>query len=236
MKGYNTMRIWNDDANMLAAMREILYSAVVGDILDQMGHTHQFLPARIQPLREDMVLVGRAMPVLSADTIDVNGRGVRNPVLGQPFGLMLDALDDLQQDEVYLCSGASPRYALWGELMSTRAKALGSAGAVLDGFSRDTKGILALGFPVFSHGRYAQDQAPRGKVIDFRVPVEIAGVHVEPGDILVGDCDGVVVVPRAIEQEVIQLACDKVHSENLVRQAIGEGMASKEAFLKYGVL
>src|SRR5829696_5031073 len=89
-------------------------------------------------------------------------------------------LDDLKAEEVYICTGASPRYALWGELMSTRAINLGAAGAVVDGYHRDTSGILQLGFPTFSYGGYAQDQAPRGKVIDFRVPLEIGGVRVMP--------------------------------------------------------
>ena len=94
----------------------------------------------------------------------------RNPVLKKSFGLMLEALDDLKRDEDYICSGASPTYALWGELMSTRATKLGATGAVVNGYSRDTRGILKMNFPSFSWGNYAQDQAPRGKVIDFRVP------------------------------------------------------------------
>jgi regulator of RNase E activity RraA len=86
---------------------------------------------------------------------------------------MLEALDDLKPNEVYICTGGSPRYALWGELMSIRAMHCGAAGAVLDGYSRDTRGILKLGFPTFSHGSYAQDQNPRGKVVDYRVPIVI---------------------------------------------------------------
>src|SRR5207244_7769901 len=119
------------------------------------------------------------------------------PLSGRPFGLMLDALDDLKPNEVYICTGGTPRYALWGELMSTRAIHCGAAGAVLDGFSRDTRGILKLGFPTFSLGSYAQDQNPRGTVVDYRVPIELSGTRVEAGDIAVGDVDGVSVVPRA---------------------------------------
>src|SRR6187455_3044822 len=76
--------------------------------------------------------------------------------------LMLRALDELKANEVYICTGGSPRYALWGELMSTRAQTLGAAGAVVDGYHRDTRGIRRLGFPVFSYGSYAQDQRVRG--------------------------------------------------------------------------
>src|SRR5690606_23872803 len=100
----------------------------------------------------------------------------------KPFGLMLEALDDLKRNEVYVCAGASPTYALWGELMAVRAQTLGAAGAVVDGYLRDTTGILSLNFPSFSYGSYGQDQAPRGKVIDFRIPIQMNGVLIHPGD------------------------------------------------------
>jgi regulator of RNase E activity RraA len=156
--------------------------------------------------------------------------------MAQPFGLMLKALDDLKPNEVYLCTGGSPRYALWGELMSTRAQKLGAAGAVVNGFSRDTPGILALNFPTFSAGRFAQDQGPRGKVIDFRVPLEIEGVIIQPGDIVFGDLDGVLVIPRAAEEEAFTRALEKVRGEALVRQAIENGMSACDAFEQFGIM
>jgi regulator of RNase E activity RraA len=149
---------------------------------------------------------------------------------------MLQALDDLRPDEVYVCTGASPEYALWGELMSTRAITLGAAGAVVDGYSRDTRGILQLGFPTFSYGGYAQDQGPRGKVIDFRVPLEIGGVRLEPGDLLFGDLDGVCIIPRAAEEEVVRKALEKVREESLLERALREGMSATEAFARYGIM
>ena len=108
---------------------------------------------------------------------------------------MLEALDDLRPNEVYVATGGSFRYAFWGELMSTRARYLRAAGAVLNGFVRDAAGIEALGFPTFSRGLYAQDQGPRGKVIDFRVSIEIEGVRIAPGDLIFGDREGVLVIP-----------------------------------------
>jgi len=216
-------------------IRDELYTAVIGDIMDKMGYYHQFLPPEIRPLQDDMFVAGRAMTVLEADCFEEISSGA-NPVLSKPFGLMLEALDDLKENEVYVCTGSSPSYALWGELMSTRAMQLKAAGAVVDGYSRDTKGILSLGFPTFSYGRYAQDQAPRGKIIDFRVPVEIRGVRVEPGDIIVGDIDGVCVVPKAIEREVIGGALQKARGEKTVQKAIQQGMTAVEAFRKYGIM
>ncbi|SDE10015.1 RraA family protein [Niabella drilacis] len=226
--------LWKTDHELFHIVKHELYTAVVGDIMDKLGYLHQFLPPQIKPLRQDMFVVGRAMTVLEADVFGEEGNC--NPVLKKPFGLMLEALDDLKTNEVYVCSGSSPTYALWGELMSTRAMKLGAAGAVVDGYSRDTNGILELSFPTFSYGRYAQDQAPRGKVIDFRVPLEIRGVKVNPGDIIIGDSDGVCVVPAAIEEEVFARAIEKARGEKMVQKKIQEGMSAKEAFETYGIM
>jgi regulator of RNase E activity RraA len=230
------MNLWPSDEELFGLARRELFTAVVGDVMDTIGLRRQFLPPAIQPLRDDMVVIGRAMPVLEADVFAEAGSAAGDETVARPFGLMLRALDDLRPREVYICTGGSPRYALWGELMSTRAIRLGSAGAVLDGFSRDTRGILGLGFPTFSRGRYAQDQGPRGKVIDFRVPVEIGGVRVVPGDVVFGDIDGVCIIPRDAVAETFSLALEKARGENLVRETIEAGMSSEEAFRTFGVM
>ncbi len=229
------MQLWNSDEELFALVRRELFTAVVGDVMDKLSLRHQFLPPTIKPLRADMVVLGRAMPVLAADVF-AEVRDSVNPVMAQPFGLMFRALDDLQPHEVYLCTGASPNYALWGELMSTRALKLGAAGAVLDGYARDTHGILRLNVPTCAYGAYAQDQGPRGKVIDFRVPVEIGGVHIAPGDIVFGDLDGVCVIPRAAEVETFAAAVEKVRGEQRVQQALEAGMTAVEAFARFGIM
>jgi regulator of RNase E activity RraA len=221
---------------MFAVARKELFPAVVGDVMDKMGLLHQFLPPAIRPLRDDMVVLGRAMPVLEADVFTEVGNADRHDTMKSPFGLMFRALDDLQSHEVYLCTGASPRYALWGELMSTRAMKLGAVGAVLDGYARDAAGILRLGFPTFCFGSYAQDQGPRGKVIDFRVPLEIGAVRINPGDIVFGDRDGVCVIPREAETEAFRRALEKVRGEQLVRQALENGESASDAFARFGIM
>lgn len=230
------MKEWTDDKALFALIKNELYTAVIGDIMDKMGYTHQFLPPRIRPLKEDMLVVGRAMTVLEADVLDYMKDGGSNPVLKRSFGLMLEALDDLKEDEVYVCSGSSPVYALWGELMSARAIQCKAAGAVVNGYSRDTKGILELNFPCFSYGPYAQDQAPRGKVIDFRVPIEMEGVVIHDGDMLIGDIDGVCVVPRSIEETVFTKALEKARGERMVLKKIQEGMKARDAFDQFGIM
>jgi regulator of RNase E activity RraA len=226
---------WKNNVELFELARRELFTAVVGDIMDQMGLDHQFLPPQIRPLHAEMVAVGPALTVLCAD-VPVSDERDANEVLQKPFGLMLEALDDLRPQEVYLVSGASGPYALWGELMSTRAQKLGASGAVVNGYSRDTRGILACGFSTFSWGPYAQDQAPRGVVLDFRVPLNIEGTRVAPGDIVFGDIDGVCVVPVAACDEVFRRALEKVRGENQVRTALQSGMTAAEAFKQYGIL
>lgn len=227
---------YSDDQELYAIMRQELFTAVVGDVMDKIGLLHQFLPPEIQPLRDDMILVGRAMTVLEADFFSEGCKSAPGPLSNKQFGLMLEALDDLKPGEIYVATGASPLYALWGELMSTRARHLGANGALVNGFARDIPGILELNFPTFAIGRYAQDQGPRGKVIDYRVPLEIAGIRIEPGTLLFGDLEGVLIIPKEAEEEVITLALEKARGEKLVAKAIRNGMTAVEAFQKFGIM
>jgi regulator of RNase E activity RraA len=230
------MTLWNSDEALFNLARNELFTALVGDVLDKMELIHQFLPPTIKPLDNSMVVIGRAMPVVEADVELIEESALQNPEISKPFGLMFDALDELKADEVYVCSGASPRYALWGGLMSTRAIKLGAAGAVVDGFSRDTPEILQLGFPTFSSGTYAQDQGPRGKVVDFRTAIDFGGITVAPGDVIFGDLDGVLVVPQEVVEEAFTGALEKARGEKDVRKALEEGMSTKDAFEHFGIM
>ncbi len=225
-----------NDAELFTLMKSKLFTAVIGDVLDQMGLRRQFLPAGISPLQAPLKMAGRAMPVLEADIFDLDVPQARGPLAQKPFGLMLEALDDLKQDEIYMATGASLRYALWGELMATRATHLKAAGAVLDGYVRDANGIEALNFPTFCRGVYAQDQGPRGKVIDFRTTIEIGGVQIKPGTLIFGDREGVLIIPQDAEEETIRRALEKVSIEGEVEKAIKGGMSAVQALETYGVM
>lgn len=221
------------DKQTIEKIRTELFTAVIGDALDAMGYRNQFLPAGVAPLQQGTRIVGRAMTVLEADYPEGDGNG---PLADKPFGLMFEALDDLKPGEIYITSGASLNFALWGGLMSTRAQHLSAAGAILDGYVRDTDEIRNLNFPVFSRGAYAQDQGVRGKVIDYRVPLTIGNVSINDGDLIVADDEGVLVVPKAAEAKAIEDAFEKVATENLVAKAIRDGMSSQEAFERFGVM
>ncbi|HEY1657079.1 MAG TPA: RraA family protein [Candidatus Sulfotelmatobacter sp.] len=229
-------KLWNSDDELFSIALRELFTCVVGDVMDKLELQHQFLPPQIQPLTRDMVVIGRAMPTLAVDVFAEKLAGSANNLMNKSFGLMLEALDDLRPNEIYLGTGSSPRNALWGELMSTRASKLKSRGAVLNGYVRDTKAILKMGFPTFGFGSYGQDSAPRYKVVDFRIPVEIGGVRIRPGDILFGDVDGVLVVPAETENEVFTRALEKARGEKLVKKAIVDGSSAVAAFEKYGIM
>lgn len=215
------------DAELFATLRKDLYTAVVGDVLDQMGHRVHFLPPAIRPLRADMIVAGRAAPAIVGDA----------PGTPQDrFGKLLEALDSLRENDVYITNGGQTPYSLWGELMSTRAQHLKVAGCVLNGYCRDEAGILELGFPTFCRGSYALDISFRGKVLAYGVPTQVGDVPVSPGDIVFGDRDGVLIVPANVAPEVFDRALEKVRGENQVREAFREGMSAVEAFAKFGVM
>lgn len=215
------------DNEIFDLFRAELYTPVVGDILDTLGYVHQFLPQPIQPMLTGMKLIGRAMPVLM---IDVYGEQA------QPFGKLTEALDQLESGDIYLASGGEMRCAYWGEILTATARTRGANGAVVNGYHRDTPQVLSQDWPVFSRGRFAQDSGVRTKVIDYRCPIEVGPVAVQPGDLVFGDLDGVVVIPRAHEAEVIERALEKARGEKQVRKEIEAGMTSTQAFAKYGIL
>ena len=212
----------------LQAMREHFYSAVVCDALDAVGCRQQSPRVRLEPLTTRTALVGRAKTTLWVDMAHEDKK---------PYELELRAVDSCSPDDVFVAAaGGSLRSGIWGELLTTAVRNRGCVGAVIDGASRDIRQIRAMGFPVFARGVSPYDSKDRQRVVDLDVPVEIGGVRIVPGDLIVADEDGVAVVPAAVEAEVVRLAWEKVHSENEVRDAIRGGMGASEAFGTYGVL
>jgi regulator of RNase E activity RraA len=209
-------------------MRMHLYSAVVSDALDGLGLRHQSPRVALVPQTHGGLLVGRCKTTLWVDMAH------HDP---EPYALELQAVDACRSDDVLIAAaGGSMRSGVWGELLTSAAQNAGCVGAVVDGAVRDVDKIRRLAFPVFARGTCVYDSLHRQRVIDVDVPVEIAGVAFHPGDLVIADQDGVVVVPQHVEAEAIRRAWDKVHAENAVREAIRGGMPATEAFRRYGVL
>jgi len=218
------------DDDYLARIRERLYTAVLSDVLDELGYRDQAMPPSIRPLDDTLVMVGFARTGIY--------REVYRVVPDQnPYELEIALIDDLTRDEVAVfgCGGSS-RIAPWGELLTTAARARGAVGCVTDGFVRDIRQIRALAFPVFHGGIAPLDSRGRGMVAEIDVPIRCAGVAVAPGDLVVGDADGVIVVPQAVEVDAVRRAFDKVDSEDHTRDELAAGVKLGEVFAKYRVL
>jgi len=217
---------WKNDQELFAIMKKELYSPVICDVLDTIGYQHQYLPNRIQALRPTDVMVGRAYPTIICDVYGEQE---------QPLGLLTDAVDHIEPGEVYIVTGGDRRCSYFGEIMTATVKKRGAVGAVIDGYMRDTRLVLEQDFPVFSMGRDAQGSGYRNQVLRYRCPVEIGNIHIDPGDLIFGDIDGVVVIPQAIENEAITAILAKVRGERETREAIESGMSAVEAVKQFGV-
>ena len=213
----------------LEMMRQSLTAAVVSDALDGLGHRrHSPLISLRSMTVADRVLVGRCRTTLWADMAHPDPN---------PYELELQAVDACQPDDVLICAASgSNRSGIWGELLSTAARNRGCVGAIVDGMVRDVRQMQEMDFAVWSLGTNLLDSLHRQRVIDVDVPVELGGIEFRPGDLVIADVDGVVVVPRELEAEAIHRAWEKVHAENITRDAIRGGLLASEAYRKYGVL
>ena len=221
-------REWENDTELFDMMEEQLYAAVISDALDAAGFREQALKHTIRPLLPSTVVVGRAMPVLCLEV---------NEIPDEPYQQEIAAVDSLKQDDVLICStNASTRICFWGELLSTAARARGARGAVIEGFIRDVRKIIEMRFPIFTTGISPVDSNGRGEVVEYNVPIECGGVTVNPGDIVFGDADGVVIIPQNVEKAVITEALEKVRGENRTRDALREGATLREVYDKFGIL
>ncbi len=220
------MAEWKNDKELFKLMKEELYTGVLCDMLDTIGYMHQYLPHDIQALRPDDVMAGRAYPTVICDVYGAQDK---------PLGLLPEAVDHIGEDMVYMVTGGAERCSYFGEIMTARIIANGGVGAVIDGFMRDTKQVLEQNFPVYSKGRNAMGSIVRNQVIAYNVPCEIGGIHINPGDLVFGDIDGVVVIPKEIEEEAISITLARVRGEQETRVAVDGGMSAVEAIEKYGV-
>lgn len=224
------MNIAATDQERFAWIREHLYVPAVCDILDQLGYRNQAMHQRLRPLDvNNCVFVGRARTFRWMETDYV--------VEEDPYGLEIDAMDSLRPGDVAIHStDHGGTNAPWGELMSTVAKMRGAVGCVCDSMIRDCRKIMELGFPVFMQGIRPLDSLGRGRVMAYDVPVRCGEVLVRPGELVFADFDGVVVIPREVEDTVLRQAAEKVGKESASRQELMQGKSLREVYDRYGVL
>ena len=208
-----------------------LSSAILSDIMDSLGLVRRAMKPFMRPLDERHEMVGRARTGLYMPAYAL--REGENP-----YEVEIALVDDLQaQDVVVLaCNGPTERIAPWGELLSTAAKVRGAAGCVTDGLVRDVRQIREMNFPVFHGGIGPLDTKGRARMVDRDVRVECGGVSIDPGDLIFGDVDGIVVIPRSHEHAVMDLALEKVKGENHTRDALLTGESLASVFTRLGIL
>jgi len=221
-----------NDAELFAFVRKHLYVAAVSDILDALDRRGQVMSFRLRPLLPDMTncgFVGRARTVRWVEIDHVNYE--------DPYGLEIDMVDSLQPGDVVVHSTDAGRTnAPWGELMSTAAKYRGAVGCICDSQIRDCVKIIEMGFPVYYIGIQALDSQGRGRVIAYDEPIRCGDVHVNSGELIFADFDGVVVIPRDLEDEVIRLARERVGKESETRAALLAGETLRAVYERFGVL
>jgi regulator of RNase E activity RraA len=207
---------------------ERLYPAVVADCLDRLGARSQVLDPRIRPLYPEAKVAGFASTVRCFE-VDAVPESREDWYRGE-----LEAVDSLRPADVMVVSTCRGSY--WGELLATASRYRGARGIVADAYTRDTLALIEMRFPTFAAGIHCADSLGRIDVDAVGVTIACGGVEVSPGDLVLGDHDGVVVIPAALGEEAIGLAEEKMHGESLVREQLAVGMPVSEAFRTYGLI
>lgn len=215
-------------ADDLAELRRVLRSALVADALDGLGFRQQCLPSDIRQMPPGGVLVGFAATCRTQP---------HDAGPGDPYSGLRRVLAGLRTDDVLvIATDRSSEYAVWGELVSIAAASAGAAGTLTDGLVRDVEQVERLGYRTFARGTTPMDVGHRADYAGFGDRVQIDGVTIDRGDLIVGDVDGAVVVPAGLLDQVVERCLARATAEEASRTAIADGMAPTDAFARFDVL
>ena len=209
-------------------LRETLYAGLVCDVLDYFGYRNQSLGSEFYPIVPGSVLFGRAYTV------------VAQPVVVVPEDALVNqcrSIEGVQENDVYVLSTVGGYNAgIWGEIMATALRVRKGTGALIDGMVRDTRQLVEMQFPVIGRGHLPTTSKGRTEITAWKVPIEIDGVRINPGDLIFGDVDGVAVIPQEIEDQVLERCLHILSNENLVRDKILAGESIVETYLEIGAI
>jgi regulator of RNase E activity RraA len=217
------------EEELLSYLEQHAYAAVFSDVLDEMGYRSQAVSpdALIRPLRDTFVSAGRAVTLLNAP--DTNEE--------EPYDLVIKCIDTLPPGSILVTTAKGHlTTGIMGELTATALRVRKCRGAIVDGFTRDSRKLIAMGYPTFARGSSPIDTTGRVRVVAYNIPVTIGGVEVTPGDLVFADLDGVAVIPRAVEKDVVDRVLERVNTESTVRRELAEGKAMSEVWSRYRVL
>jgi len=217
------------EQDLFQHLEERAYAALFSDVLDGMGYRSQAVSpeAAIRPLSEKFVSAGRAVTLLNAP--DTNEE--------DPYDLVIRCIDAIQPGSVMVATGSQRlETGIMGELTATALRARQCRGAIVNGYTRDSRKLISMGYPTFAWGSSPIDTTGRVRVVRTNIPVVIGGVTISPGDMVFADMDGIVVVPRSVEGEVINRVLERLSTENMVRKELSEGKTMAEVWSRYHVL
>ncbi|MHB9012194.1 MAG: RraA family protein [Ignavibacteriaceae bacterium] len=220
---------FKSETELLDYLEKNAYAAAFSDILDEMGYRFQVLSphSRIYPLKDNFVVIGRAVTLLNES--DNNEE--------EPYDSVIKCIDSLSPDSILVTTGSDTfNVGIMGELTATALRVRKSRGAIVNGYTRDARKLIKMEFPTFAWGASPIDTTGRVRVIDYNIPITIGGVKISPGDLVFADMDGIIVIPKVVENEVIEGVIKRINTENIVRKELAEGKTMAEVWSKNHVL
>jgi regulator of RNase E activity RraA len=217
------------EQELLEYLEQHAYAAAFSDIMDEMGYRDQAVSPDvfIRPLSDHFVSAGRAVTLLNAP--DTNEE--------DPYDLVIKCIDSMSPGSVLVATGRVPLVTgIMGELTATALRVKGCRGAIINGYTRDVRKLIKMGYPTFARGASPIDTTGRVRVVEYNIPITIGGVTISPGDLVFADLDGIMVVPRAAEVEIVAKVLERIGTENSVRKELAEGKPMSDVWSKYGVL
>lgn len=220
---------FKNESELFSYLEENAYAAVFADIMDEMDYNFQVISpnSKICPLKDNFVVIGRSVTLLNEWDNNKD----------EPYDTAIKCVDSLEPDSVLVITGSDSFSAgIMGELTATAMRSKKSRGVVVNGYTRDARKLIGMDFPTFAWGASPIDTTGRVRAVDYNIPIIIGGVKILPGDLIFADLDGIVVIPKNIEKEVIDEVIKRINTESLVRKELAEGKSMAEVWEKYHVL
>ena len=220
---------FDNESDLFDYLEKHSYAAVYSDIMDEMGFRTQVVSpnARIKPIKDNYVAMGRAVTLLNSPDGNENN----------PYDLVIKCIDSMSSETILVTTGTEPlETGIMGELTATALRVNGCRGAVVNGYTRDARKIMEMNFPTFAWGTSPIDTTGRVRVIETNIPITIGGVSIHPGNMVFADLDGIIVIPKEIESEVIKKVIERIGTENTVRNELADGKKMADVWKRHGVL
>ena len=220
---------FNSENQMFDYIERHVYAGALSDVLDEMGLRFQVISptTNIRPLKDDFVVMGRACTLLNMPDDKVE----------EPYDLVIKCFQELKPDSVLVTTGTKCfEVGIMGELSATALRVKGCRGAIVNGYCRDLRKLKAMNFPTFAWGPSPIDTTGRVRVTSYNIPISIGGVHINPGDLVYGDLDGIVIIPKEVEPDVIPRILERVEEESAVRQELKDGQELSDVWKRHHIL